>query len=461
MFEDLSEELVNLLAKEPALERAYLVGGCVRDALIGASGKDVDVEVYGVSYEDLCAVLEPHGRVDLVGRSFGVIKLRLKDGETYDFSIPRRDSKIADGHKGFEVTFDPDITLEEAAQRRDFTINSLMWDPREKKIIDLFGGESDLKQGVLRHTSDAFAEDPLRVLRGMQFAGRFDLKGHESTLTLCREIAGDYPQLAVERVREEWFKWASRSKRPSSGLRFLVESGWSIHFPEIDALRGVPQDPEWHPEGDVFVHTCHCCDAMAQLPEWQAEDEESRIAHMFGILSHDFAKPETTHEAERNGRMRIVSPGHEPLGGPVAESFLKRIDAPNTFFKRVPPLVKNHLVHTQPLSEKGVRRLAKRLFPETIEGLCLVVTADLQGRPPKVADLSDVDRLRELASNLNVLDESPQPILLGRHLMDRGMEPGKSFGSILNSAMEAQLEGEFIDLKGAVDWLERYLDSNN
>ncbi len=440
------------------MDRAYLVGGCVRDALLGVPVKDIDVEVYGVSYEELCRILGKHGRVDLVGKSFGVIKLRLSDGETYDFSIPRRDSKIGQGHKGFEIQFDPDITLEEATARRDFTINSLMWDPRKGELIDPHGGEADLQARILRHTSDAFAEDPLRVLRGMQFAGRFDLKASPETLELCRGIVDSYLELAVERVREEWFKWASRSTKPSAGLRFLVDSGWVKHFPEIEALIGVPQDPEWHPEGDVFVHTCHCCDAMASLPAWQNQDEESRIVHMLAILAHDFGKPETTHEAERKGRMRIVSPGHEPLGGPLSENFLKRLDAPNAIRKRVPPLVMNHLVHTQPLSDKGVRRLARRLHPESIEGLCLVVTADHMGRPPKPAAAPEsVECLMEMAKELSVYEEAPQPILKGRHLLAKGMSPGRGMGRILDAALEAQLEGEFTDMEGAEEWLDRYL----
>src|SRR5437867_10534960 len=233
MMEGLPGELVQILQQTPALKQAYLVGGCVRDWLLGIANKDFDVEVFGVSYEELVEALKPWGRTDLVGRSFGVVKLTVRSGQTFDFTIPRRDSKIAPGHKGFEISFDPAITPQEAAARRDFTINSLMYDPRRQQVLDFFGGEQDLRNRVLRHTSAAFVEDPLRVLRGMQLAARFALRADPSTIELARSIKPSYPELALERVREEWFKWASKSTLPSAGLHFLVQSGWIEHFPEL------------------------------------------------------------------------------------------------------------------------------------------------------------------------------------------------------------------------------------
>ena len=210
------EELLKILRDTPSLAQAYLVGGCVRDALVGIPNHDFDIEVFGVSYEQLTSALGRWGRTDLVGRSFGVVKLTAASGDTYDFSIPRRDSKVAPGHKGFEVSFDPSITPQEAASRRDFTINALMFDPRRDEILDYFGGQQDWSERRLRHTSEAFAEDPLRVLRGMQFASRFDLGIAPETTALCRRIKAGYGELAVERVREEWFKWAVKSVVPSA-----------------------------------------------------------------------------------------------------------------------------------------------------------------------------------------------------------------------------------------------------
>lgn len=450
----LPSELAAILRETPELQRSFLVGGCVRDWLLELPNKDFDLEVFGLSYEALVGALARWGRTDLVGRSFGVVKLGTPSGQTYDFSIPRRDSKVAPGHKGFEVHFDPALTLEEAAARRDFTINALMYDPRRQEVLDFFGGRQDLQRRVLRHTSPAFVEDPLRVLRGMQFAARFDLTPALETVQLCRQIAGSYGELAVERVREEWFKWAQKSAVPSRGLRFLLETGWTEHFPEIQALVGTPQDPEWHPEGDVFVHTGHCLDALVGLPEWQAADPETRAVLSLALLAHDFAKPQTTHEAMKEGRIRIVSPGHEEAGGPLAERFLERIQAPLAVRQRVVPLVANHLAHLQTLSDRSVRRLARRLDPATIDELIVIITADQFGRPPKPRVISEsVLELRARAAELRVQASAPRPILMGRHLIQLGLTPGRELGPILEAAFEAQLEGEFAALPEAFRWL--------
>jgi tRNA nucleotidyltransferase (CCA-adding enzyme) len=362
---------------------------------------------------------------------------------------------MAAGHQGFQVEFDAGIEPQEAASRRDFTVNALMFDPRTNAVLDFFGGREDLEKRVLRHTSAAFVEDPLRVLRGMQFAARFDLTPAPETVALCQSIVHTLPELAVERVGMEWFKWAATAVRPSAGLRFLQATGWLRHFPEIAALDGTPQDPEWHPEGDVFTHTCHCCDALAALPEWRAADETTRRVLMFAVLAHDFAKPQTTHEAERDGRMRIVSPGHEEQGGPLAESFLTRINAPNEIKARVVPLVTHHLAHLQAASARSVRRLAHALAPATIAELCLVMIADQFGRPPKPQVVHDgVINLRLRAEELRLRDAAPKPLLQGRHLIARGLSPGQRFGLLLAQAFEAQLEGQFTDMEGALKWLD-------
>ncbi len=450
-----SAELEKILAETPELSRAYLVGGCVRDAVRQQPQKDFDIEVFGISYERLASALSHWGRTDLVGRSFGVVKLNTGSALSYDFTIPRRDSKIAPGHRGFQIQFEPDLTPREAAARRDFTINSLMYDPRSRELLDFFGGREDLEKRVLRHTSEAFGEDPLRVLRGMQFASRFELEAAPETLEICRGMKAAYVELAGERVRDEWFKWASQSTRPSIGLRFLVATGWIDHFPEIRALQGTPQDPEWHPEGDVFVHTCHCCDALVRLPEWQRAGPQSRIVYMLAVLAHDFAKPQTTEHAMKGGRMRIVSPGHEEAGGPMAEQFLGRIHAPTAVRERVVPLVTHHLAHLQTITDRSVRRLAKKLEPETIQGLAIVMKADHAGCPPKPPDMPDnVRLLLQKAEELRVEQEAPKPILMGRHLLGLGMKPGPEFGPLLTEAYEAQLEGQISNLDEAFAWLK-------
>jgi len=450
-------ELEKIILETAELGRSYLVGGAVRDALLGLSpGRDFDIEVFDIDYEQLVRALSCWGRTDLVGRSFGVVKLTTGSDCHYDFTVPRQDSKVAPGHKGFKVEMDPAITLQESAARRDFTINSILFDPRTRQILDFFGGEADLRNRVLRHTSAAFAEDPLRVLRGMQFAARFDLKADAETVEICRGMKKSFPELALERVREEWFKWAQSSKVPSVGLRFLEDTEWIDHFPEIKSMIGVPQEPEWHPEGDVFIHTCHCCDALARLPQWQAEDAPSRIVHMLAVLAHDFGKPATTTEAVKDGRVRIVSPGHEEAGAGLAATFLERMRAPLAVQERVVPLVRNHLFHWQTMTDRAVRRLARRLEPENIQGLCVVMTADNMGRPPLPAvEPEHVRLLLARAQELQVRHKPPEPILMGRHLIELGLAPGKMFGAILDKAYDAQLEGAFSDLTQAWQWLAK------
>ena len=447
----LPDELAEIVRNLPG---SYLVGGCVRDALLGLAVKDYDVEVFGVTYEQLARTLSRWGKTDLVGKSFGVVKLTLPSGAIYDFSVPRRDSKVGSGHQGFRITFDPAIAPKEAAARRDFTINSLMYDPRTDEVKDFFNGQEDLGNRVLRHTSAAFTEDPLRVLRGMQFCARFELTPADETVALCRQIKGSYSELARERVRDEWFKWAARSRLPSAGLSFLRDTEWIEHFPELNAIIGVPQDPEWHPEGDVFIHTSHCCDALVTLPSWLGADEESRIVLSLATLTHDFGKATTTQKAIRDGQTRIISPGHEDAGVALAEAFCERIGVFRAITDRVLPLIKNHMAHVMTVTDRSVRRLSKRLEPESIEHLLVLMTADASGRPPKPFRLPQtVHDLRSKAEELKVQDKAPTPIIMGRHLFRFGLEPGPEFKVLLDEAYEAQLEGRFSDLEGGLHWL--------
>lgn len=225
----------------------YQVGGCVRDRLLGVAPKDIDVEVYAMKSDALISVLARYGKVSTVGAAFGVIKVRVGETE-FDFSMPRRDSKSGAGHKGFIVETDSRMTLPEAAARRDFTINAISQDT-QGNIHDPYNGAADLEQRILRHVSPAFAEDPLRVLRGMQFAARFDMSVAQETAALCRSLLPAYGTLSIERVWTEWQKWATKGRVPSRGLSFLYRTGWINLYPELAALIGLPQEPEWHPEG--------------------------------------------------------------------------------------------------------------------------------------------------------------------------------------------------------------------
>lgn len=450
-----------LAALRSAGGRPRLVGGCVRDWLLGLAPKDFDVEVHGLDYEALGLALAPFGPTDLVGRSFGVLKVRL-EGAEYDFSLPRRESKTGAGHRGFAVSPDPNLTEAEAAARRDFTINAIAYDPIEDRILDFHSGADDLKRKVLRHTSPAFTEDPLRVLRAFQLAARFELVLAPETAALCQRILDTYSELAVERVWGEWEKWAVKSTRPSLGLVVLKQTGWLKHFPEIAALDGLPQEPEWHPEGDVFVHTCHCLDALVRLDSWQNGTPATRRLLSLAVLAHDFGKATTTKQAERRGRLRWTSPEHEAAGGPLAETFLRRIGAPHDLIEYVRPLVVNHLLHHDGPAEyrdSTVRRLARKIAPATLDDLLAVMHADHLGRPPLVSAETEkrLGALRQAAQRLALEHAAPKPIILGRHLIALGCDPGPLFKPALDAAFESQLDGAFSDEAGGIEWMKNYL----
>ena len=459
----LPEDLQSILRAVRVVGQPRLVGGCVRDWLLGLEPKDFDVEVGAVSFEDLHRVLSPFGSTDVVGRSFGVIKLRTPSGKDYDFSLPRRESKTGAGHRGFAVQPDPNLSDADAAARRDFTLNAIAWDPFAEALIDPLGGEADLRAGLLRHASAAFVEDPLRVLRAMQLAARFQFTLAPETVALCRSIVSSYPELAIERVWGEWEKWATQSTKPSLGLNVLAETGWIIHFPEIAALQGCAQEPEWHPEGDVFVHTQHCCDALCRMPLWKESDTERRRVLLLAVLAHDFGKPSTTVRVIKRDILRWTSPGHEAAGEPLAISFLQRIGAPQATIGHVVPLVVNHLVHHRgPKSEFGdtqVRRLAQRIVPATIDDLALVMLADSFGRPPLYSPetINLIEKLKAKSRALAIASQAPKPILLGRHLIELGEKPGPIFKPILDAAFEAQLDGVFTDEAQAVTWARNHL----
>lgn len=442
--------------------RPRLVGGCVRDWLLGLESKDFDVEVAGVTFETLHAALAPFGATDVVGRSFGVVKLRL-DGREYDFSLPRRESKTGAGHRGFAVEPDPGLSDAEAAARRDFTLNAIAYDPFADALIDPLGGERDLRARRLRHAGPSFADDPLRVLRAFQFAARFDLSLDPETAALCRAIADTYAELPVERVWIEWDKWAVKAAKPARGLAVLEESGWLRHFPEIAALRGCPQEPEWHPEGDVFAHTQYCLEALVREPAWHEAGAERRRQLSFAVLAHDFGKPATTRRLERRGVLRWTSFGHEAAGVAPTEDFLRRIGAPHDLAPLVAPLVRHHLAHhhsrTGQYTDTQVRRLARLIAPATIDDLCTVMIADSRGRPPLHSPdtLAYIERLRARARQLELQHAAPRPLIQGRHLVALGHRPGPAFRPILDAAFEAQLDGVFADEAGGRAWLQNHL----
>jgi tRNA nucleotidyltransferase (CCA-adding enzyme) len=462
----LPTQLPAVLEAVRAIGRPRLVGGCVRDALLGRPSGDIDIEVGETTFDALLGVLAPFGSTDVVGRSFGTIKLNLH-GTSYDFSLPRRESKTGSGHRGFKIAPDPHLSDEDAASRRDFTINAISWDPFAQTVIDPFDGAADLRRKVLRHTSPAFVEDPLRVLRAMQLAARLDFEIAPETAELCRTIVADYSTLPSERIWGEWEKWGTKSTQPSQGLKVLAQTGWIEHFPEINALRGVEQEPQWHPEGDVFVHTAHCLDALAVDPDWIDANTGRRQNLMFAVLAHDFGKPTTTERVEKHGRMRWTSPRHAVAGLEPATTFLRRIGAPSRIAPIVKPLVQFHLAHhdsgqTEP-SDAQIRRLARKLEPANIDDLLAVMRADCHGRPTREDPdtLARIALIGKKAAKLAVAAQAPAPLLQGRHLIDAQLSPGPDFRKILAAAYDAQINSDIADTAEALDWLDSHLKNQS
>lgn len=433
--------------------RPLLVGGCVRDMLLGHAPKDLDIEVYGLEPQRLVGALRQTFAVDLVGQSFGVIKLHHYP---IDISLPRRESKMGLGHRGFEILSDPWMTPEEAAARRDFTINAIAVDPSTEEIIDPFGGRQDMALRILRHTTEHFVEDPLRVLRGMQLVSRFRLTPVPETIALCRTLFQEYHALSVERIWGEWEKWAGRSIQPSLGLRFLSETGWLAAYPELAALQGCPQDPEWHPEGDVWLHTLLIVDEAALIGERDRLGGRDRAVLIFAALCHDLGKPATT--AFLDGRMR--SYGHADRTD-IVERFLTRLGPPKDLLLRVTTLVRHHLSHIDfQGSARHIRRLTRALDEagETLRMLARLVEADASSRPPRPRGLpTTMEHMLNVAEALALDERGPRPILLGRHLLPMGIPPGPRMGAILKAAYEAQLDGAFQTVAEGLAWVTREL----
>lgn len=421
--------------------KCFKVGGCVRDSFLNIPSKDIDIEVYNIDDKTLIDVLQEYGKVSTVGASFGVIKLTTPRGEDYDFTLPRKDSKVGDGHRGFHVEVDHNLTIKEASSRRDFTINAISQDILSYEIYDPFDGQYDLKCGRLRAVSPKFAEDPLRVLRGFQFAGRFDMVVDFPTANMCFDLIDEFKTISVERVWGEFYKWASKSIKPSSGLQFLHDTGWVGLFPELRDMLYIPQDPTYHPEGDVWVHTLHVCDEAVKIADRENLSDDERVILVLASLCHDLGKVTTTELIDGRWRSR----GHCEAGVDLARSFLESIGCPESMIKVIEPLVEAHLFHiNKDFSKRAVRRLSLKLGDANINQLLFLIEADHSGRPPLLGGLPESAlKLKKMAGELNLNTESEKPIMMGRDLIQLGFKPSKEFGDILNKSFSAQLDGVF------------------
>ena len=444
------DKIIDTLIEEGG--RPFFVGGCVRDSLLGIPPKDFDIEVFGLSLENLASILSRFGKTDLVGQSFGIVKFKSDDFEA-DFSIPRRESKSGVGHREFFIEVDPTMTQKEAAARRDFTWNALSRDAKTGEIFDFFGGQSDLQNRIIRHTSEHFVEDPLRPLRAMQFAGRFDMTICLETSELCRQLLPEFDTLPKDRVWEEFRKW-TKSVKPSSGMDVLKQIGWTSAFPELHALIGLDQDPIWHPEGDAWVHTIRATDFASRIVIRDNLEGEDAVVLLLATLCHDFGKPLTTEFEDGHIRSRR----HAKEGVEPTKKFLDRIGAPNRIVDRVVPLVKEHMVFcNNVVHESTVRRLSVRLHPETVPMLVRVIESDHGSKSGEL--WPGRFEVLDMAKKVDVDRHKPKPILMGRHLIPMGISPGPEMGSILREAFEVQLDGGFSDEMGALEWATKRLET--
>jgi len=402
--------------------RAFFVGGCVRDKILGLEPKDLDIEVFGLPVNVVRDLLGSEAK--FCGESFGVFKL----GDL-DVSIPRREICVGESHKNFEVSCDPFMSFAEAAERRDLTINAIMQDALTGEIVDPFGGVKDLEDKVIRHTSHRFSEDALRVLRVFQFCARFDFEVAPSTISLCASILGQARALPGERIGEEWRKWAAKSVKPSRGLEFLHACGWLSLFPELANLVGCKQDANWHPEGDVWEHTKHVCDAMQVL----GGDETL----MWAALLHDIGKPQCTKFLKRKGR--ICSYGHDHAGANMIKPFFEKMKVPLDIQNEVKELTLLHMEHCGVFSERKCRRVAASFKHTNLENWLTLVEADSNGRPPLPKGLSETAIKMGNECERIISEGMHRPFVGGEDLIERGWKEGKALGDELKRLFELQI----------------------
>ncbi len=436
------QEIINAINEQGGI--VYLVGGAVRDLLLAfhhhnsyqtsATIKDLDIEVHGLSLDALEKILQNFGPVNLVGKSFGVLRLKKLD---VDWALPRADLP---GRKPV-VFIDPFMSMKEAFARRDLTMNAIGINLITFELVDPFGGYSDIQQGILR-VPDAtrFIEDPLRFYRVMQFIGRFEMKPDDQLDQLCKVM--DISNVSRERIEEEFKKLLLKSQRPSLGIRWLDAIGRLKEIlPELAAIKNVPQDPVWHPEGEVLEHTLQALDAAASL---SYHNNPEKLMVMYAALCHDLGKASTTKEVDGV----LKSHGHAELGAVLSKKMLKHIMNNKELIKAVVTLVRYHMLPIQFIqsnaSPAAYKRLAKKLAPEANLGmLAKVAYADKQGRNPQKytplqEPMPDIDRFIAKSRAIGVYETVEQPVLQGRDLMPE-IEPGPIMGTLVRKAYEIQL----------------------
>ena len=434
--------------------RIYEVGGAVRDKFLfgGKSTKDRDYLVTGVPYEDLTRILKTHGRVDLVGRSFGVIKFtQFKSGVayTFDITLPRKEYSTGIGHKDFEVDFDPGLKVEDDLSRRDFTINAMAYSLDSEELVDPLGGKIDLEKRQLRMVYDeSFVDDPLRMLRAVQFAARFDFLIEPRTFEALRQHASLIKSVSSERIAEELNKLMELANTPSEGFRLMQTTGLLREIlPELERCVAVEQPGGFHAY-DVFEHTLHVIDACKPILRL-------RMAALF----HDITKPVHRRLVENGATFY----GHEISGAKIARTALKRLKYPNDFIGEVSALIERHMFTTD-VTDKGLRRLVKRVGVDLIFDLLDLRRADVVGQgmggTTEDVDQFEADIKAELANKppFSISDLA----IDGNDVMRMfSIDPGKAVGDVLDQLMERVLDDPSLNTREKLTSLaEEYYQKN-
>lgn len=387
-----------------------IVGGYIRDALLGIPSNDIDIELYGIdSLQKIEKILQEFGKLNSVGKSFGVCKLLYKNLDL-DFSLPRKDNKIASGHQGFQITIDTHLDFKTAASRRDFTINAIGYDVKNRKILDPYHGREDLEKKILKAVdNEKFQEDPLRVLRAIVFATRFTMTLEDSLLFTCKEMIRKkiLEELPKERIFQELKKLLIKSKNPSKGFYLLKELGGFSFFKEFNNLN----DNEYR---DIL-------NALDRLKKLNIADEKESIILAFAVITSKFSNK-------------------------LTENFLHRISNEKKFIEKILQL---HTItfHLENFDEYDIYKLAKKIDIEFYSHY-LHVTSNKKEK---------IDYLLTKAKELHVLHHPLPALIQGKDLIRLGLKPSKRFTIILEQTYEAQMKNRFKNKSAAIEWLKKNL----
>lgn len=431
-----------------------IAGGAVRDSIMGRKVKDIDMVVFGIDEQSVifavrsCVAVK---RVEVTGAKFSVITVTCIDGSPIDIAMPRSETKIGAGDKGFDITIDPFMPFSGDAIRRDFTINAMMCHAITGEVHDFFGGVADIEAKVIRAVGPRFVESPDRMVRAGRFAAQFDFDIDPEVIAMCQAMAaaGEFATIFKEKMHDEIEKIAM-SDHPSRAFRFFVAAGFGAWMPEVQAMIGCRQDSRHHPEGDVFEHTMQVIDHMARVCNERGVKGKDRVIAFFGAICHDMGKPEVTI-IHPDGS--ITSAGHAQAGVGQARNFMRRMGFENAaMIAVVQKIVAHHMdmIGIVP-NDRIIRRVAARIAPMTIEQFVMIVEADKSGRSMGIC--KPAPEWEAIAIQQACMVQPPVAIIMGRDIVEAGIKPGAQVGAIQRACFAAQIEGVFIDHAGGIKFM--------